>query len=106
MLARARQESVSTQDIADNTDATVGIYNSTVYGNDSTVSDATYYLLQNENNVLNMYEVSGDNKKLIKSIALNSAFLPAEDRENLKKGIKFTDKEYGYNLIEDYTSWK
>ena len=104
VLGRIRQERLSAQDIADNTDTAVGIYNNTIYENESFADDTTYYLLQNEDNVLKMYEISGDTKTLIKSIALNSAFLPAEDRENLKRGIKFTDKEYGYSLIEDYTS--
>ena len=102
LLGHLKQEKNAPVPVAD--DTAVGIYQSGIYENESTGEDTTYYLLQNEDNTLKMYEITGDNKSLIKSIALNFSFLPPEDRENLNKGIKFTDKEYGYSLIEDYTS--
>ncbi len=63
-----------------------------------------YYLLKNENDVLKFYEVKGDEYILIKSININSSVLPSEDREKLKTGIKLSDKEEGFALIEDFSS--
>ncbi len=63
-----------------------------------------YYLLKNENDVLSLYEITGEEKTLIKTININSVFLPSEDREKLKKGIAVASLEEGYELIEDFTS--
>ncbi|MDY3928420.1 MAG: hypothetical protein SOZ34_03550 [Clostridia bacterium] len=65
---------------------------------------SSYYLLKNENEVLTLYEISGNNSAVIKTININSSVLPYEDREKLKSGIKLSSKEEGFNLIEDFTS--
>ncbi len=65
---------------------------------------SSYYLLKNENEVLSLYEINGEDSVLIKSININSSVLPSEDREKLKAGIKLPSKEEGFALIEDFSS--
>lgn len=84
------------------------IYNTEPY-TDEVTTEATnppiYYLLKNENEVLKLYEVLGSSETLIKSINIASEFLPKEDQNKLKKGIKLESKEEGYEIIEDFSSW-
>ena len=63
-----------------------------------------YYILKNENDILSLYQVIGEEKILIKELSINSQFLPQEDREKLKKGITLNSLEDGFSLIEDFTS--
>ena len=63
-----------------------------------------YYLLQNENDILKLYEINGDERVLIKSVQINSQILPQEDKRKLEIGIKTTNIEEGFNLIEDFSS--
>ncbi len=63
-----------------------------------------YYILKDENKSLNLYKVDNEEKTLIKEIEFDTKYLPAEDRERLKKGIKLEDIEDGYELIEDFIS--
>ena len=80
---------------------------STEFVHEATAVDTTlsiYYLLISEKNFLNLYEINGDSKVLIKTINFNVQCLPAEDRQRLNSGIRLTDKEEGYSLIEDFTS--
>jgi len=53
---------------------------------------------------LNLYKIENGEKTLVKGIEFNTIYLPAEDRERLKKGIKLEDIEDGYELIEDFIS--
>ncbi len=62
------------------------------------------YLLKNENNTLTLYRISDEVTSVIKSIEINTAFLPSEDRIKLNKGIYFDNIEEGFSLIEDFTS--
>ncbi len=63
-----------------------------------------YYLLQNEDDILKFYEVNGEERVLIKSVQINSQILPREDKRKLEIGIKTTNIEEGFNLIEDFSS--
>lgn len=65
---------------------------------------STAYLLVSENNRLNLYEINGDEKILVKTISFNQEVLPAEDKQRLAEGILLENKEDGYELIEDFTS--
>ncbi len=62
------------------------------------------YLLKNENNVLTLYRITDEITSIIKSIEINSSFLPSEDRIKLENGIYFDNVEEGFQLIEDFTS--
>ena len=62
------------------------------------------YLLKNENDVLTLYRITDEVTSIIKSIKINSSFLPSEDRIKLNKGIYFDNIEEGFSLIEDFTS--
>ena len=70
----------------------------------SDVASPIYYLLINEKNFLNLYEINGESRVLIKKINFNMQFLPAEDSQRLTAGIRLDSKEEGYSLIEDFTS--
>lgn len=63
-----------------------------------------YYILKDEDKSLNLYKVENGEKTLIKEIEFDTKYLPADDRERLKKGIKLEDIEDGYELIEDFIS--
>lgn len=67
-------------------------------------NQSIYYILKNENDILCLYEVVGEEKNLIKQLNINSQFLPQEDREKLKNGITLNSLEDGFSLIEDFTS--
>lgn len=62
------------------------------------------YLLKNENDILTLYRITDETTSIIKSISINSSFLPSEDRIKLDKGIYFDNVEEGFLLIEDFTS--
>ena len=79
----------------------------TEFVHEETAGDTTssiYYLLISEKNFLNLYEINGDSRVLIKTVNFNVQCLPAEDRQRLNSGIRLSDKEEGYSLIEDFTS--
>lgn len=62
------------------------------------------YLLKNEGNTLTLYRISDEITSIIKSITINTGFLPLEDRIKLENGIYFDNVEDGFQLIEDFTS--
>lgn len=62
------------------------------------------FVLKNENNILNLYSLSDNDKQIVKSIPFNSSFLPSNDRIRLEKGIFLDTVEEGFALIEDFTS--
>ena len=78
----------------------------TVTDTNNSISENTsiYYILKNENNILNLYEMKNNDKFLIKSSPINTDFLPTEDISSLEKGIIIKTLEDGYQLIEDFTS--
>ena len=78
-------------------------YSSQPIENDEKALDE-YYLLKNENDILTLYRITDEVTSVIKSIEINTAFLPSEDRIKLNKGIYFDDIEEGFSLIEDFTS--
>lgn len=53
---------------------------------------------------LSLYEVNGENKKLITSIEINPEFYPKEDVEKLKRGIEAYCKEDGYEILENFAN--
>lgn len=64
----------------------------------------TYYFVQSEEDSLNIYEVDGENKTLVKSAEVNLELFPASDKEALQQGVKVNNLEEGIQLIEDFTS--
>ena len=78
----------------------------TVTDTNNSISENTsiYYILKNESNILNLYEIKNNDKILIKSSPINTDFLPTEDISSLEKGIIIKTLEDGYQLIEDFTS--
>lgn len=63
-----------------------------------------HYLLKNENNILSLYEISGEERRLIKETGIDTFFLPEEDIKKLNNGIQLSTIEEGFELIEDFTS--
>lgn len=62
------------------------------------------YLLQSENDVLCFYQITNDEKVLIKNTNINPSILPREDLARLESGLFVSTLEEGYTLIEDFTS--
>ncbi len=62
------------------------------------------FVLKNENDILNLYSLSDNDRQIIKSIPFNSSFLPTNDRIKLENGIFLDTVEEGFALIEDFTS--
>ncbi|MBR3791629.1 MAG: BofC C-terminal domain-containing protein [Clostridia bacterium] len=79
-------------------------YSSQPIENDDDKEFDECYLLKNENNTLTLYRITDEVTSVIKSIEINTSFLPSEDRIKLNKGIYFDDIEEGFSLIEDFTS--
>lgn len=102
--------------VADADDAVIKDDNNPIYTNSVPLDDdyeeiveeqkeiGVYYILKDENKRLNLYKIENGEKTLVKGIEFNTIYLPAEDRERLKKGIKLEDIEDGYELIEDFIS--
>ena len=81
-------------------------YNFEIIADDEQNESKETYLLKNENDILTLYRISDETTSIIKSIEINSSFLPSEDRIKLNKGIYFDNVEEGFSLIEDFTSWQ
>ncbi len=79
-------------------------YNFEITADDEQKKSAETYLLKNENDILTLYRITDETTSIIKSISINSSFLPSEDRIKLDKGIYFDNVEEGFLLIEDFTS--
>lgn len=62
------------------------------------------YLLKNENEILTLYEINGNEKNVVKTVSINSQFFPPEDIKKLSTGIKLSTIEEGFNLIADFSS--
>ena len=102
--------------VADADDAVIKDDNNPIYTNSVPFDDdyeeiveeqkeiGVYYILKDENKSLNLYKIENGEKTLVKGIEFDTIYLPAEDRERLKKGIKLEDVEDGYELIEDFIS--
>jgi len=63
-----------------------------------------YYILKNEENKLNLYEIDGEAKKVIKSTEFSPEMFPLEDRVLLKEGIKALSLEEGIEILENFIS--
>lgn len=53
---------------------------------------------------LSLYEVNGENKKLITSIEINPEFYPDKDIAKLREGIEAYCKEDGYEILENFAN--
>ena len=53
---------------------------------------------------LSLYEVNGENKKLINSIEINPEFYPSEDIERLRRGVEAYCLEEGYEILENFAN--
>ncbi len=62
------------------------------------------YLLKSEDNILTLYRITDELTSVIKSVEINTSYLPSEDRIKLNNGIYFDNVEEGFSLIEDFTS--
>ncbi len=63
-----------------------------------------YYFLQAQDDELRLYEVDGENKKLIKKAAVQTGMFPASDKSMLEQGIKLPNLEESIQYFEDFTS--
>lgn len=63
-----------------------------------------YYFLQARENELRLYEVDGENRKLIKKAEVQTDMFPAADQSMLEKGIKLLNLEESIQYFEDFTS--
>lgn len=68
------------------------------------IDEKEQFMLKNENDILNLYSLSDNNRQIVKSIPFNSSFLPSNDRIKLEQGIFLDTVEEGFALIEDFTS--
>lgn len=76
--------------------------------NEETISSTPIlpcYLLKNENEILTLYEINGNEKNVVKTVSINSQFFPPEDIKKLSNGIELSSIEEGFNLIADFSSW-
>ena len=95
------------EEIKNKTPPSLESYNPQLYSEnepEKNTEEGVKYLLKNEDNVLTLYRISNEVTSIIKSIEINPAFLPSEDRIKLEKGIYFDSVEEGFGLIEDFTS--
>ncbi len=79
-------------------------YNFEPAENDDDEGFEEMYLLKSEDNILTLYRITGELTSVIKSVEINTSFLPSEDRIKLNNGIYFDNVEEGFSLIEDFTS--
>lgn len=63
-----------------------------------------YYFLQAQDNELRLYEMNGENRKLIKKAAAQMDMFPASDKSMLEKGIRLLNLEESIQYFEDFTS--
>lgn len=68
------------------------------------VYEPIYYSVQTNGSNLNLYEMRGDNKKVVKTFNVNLQMFPEEDVELLKNGIKAMTLEDGLEIMENFTS--
>lgn len=57
-----------------------------------------------KNNMLSLYEINGEDKKLITSMEINPEFYPQDDISELKEGIEAYCKEDGYEILENFAN--
>ena len=69
-------------------------------------NEMSYFLLKINNNVLSLQEVKNDVVTLIKESKIDIDSLPQNDIEKLNEGIITESLEQGYQMFEDFTSWK
>lgn len=63
-----------------------------------------FYTVRLTNKTLSLYEVDGENQKLITSMEIEPELYPEEDVEKLKDGISVAFKEEGYELLENFAN--
>ena len=68
------------------------------------VYEPIYYSVQTNGNALNLYEVRGGEKKVVKTFDINLQMFPGEDIELLRAGIKAYTLEDGLEIIENFIS--
>ena len=68
------------------------------------VYEPVYYSVQSVGDALNLYEMQGENRKVVKTFNVNLQMFPEEDVELLKNGIKAMTLEDGLEIMENFTS--
>ncbi len=63
-----------------------------------------YYFLQAQEEELRLYEVDGENRRLIKKAPVDTSMFPAADRTMLEEGIQLLNLEESVQYFEDFTS--
>ena len=63
-----------------------------------------FYVVRLSGKTLSLYEVNGENEKLITSMEISPELYPKEDIEKLKKGIPAAFKEDGYEILENFAN--
>ena len=96
------------REIASSEEESVEIYRPVVTAEPTPTAEpatqSVYYYLQSEENMLNLYEINGDSRKIVKSVEVNLQMFPREDRELLKNGIMALTLEEGIEIIENFVS--
>ena len=72
--------------------------------NEEVTPPVIFYIVKLSDKTLSLYEVNGENEKLITSMEINPELYPKEDIENLQKGISVTFKEDGYEILENFAN--
>lgn len=63
-----------------------------------------YYIVQNDNNLLCIYEINGNEKNVIKTFPINLNILPNTDKSLLCEGITTDNINSAYEIAENFTS--
>lgn len=67
-------------------------------------ASAAVYSIKLSNDTLSMYEVSGGNEILVKSIIIDPSYYPPEDISELNAGIIAYTKEDGFEILENFAN--
>ena len=62
------------------------------------------YSVQLSEKTLSLFEIDGQNKKLVTSMEINPEFYPEEDIAKLEQGIEAYCMEDGYEILENFAN--
>ena len=62
------------------------------------------YIVRLSDKMLSLYEVDGENQKVITSMEINPELYPKEDIKRLQNGISVAFKEEGYEILENFAN--
>lgn len=82
----------------------IEIYNPVITSEPENTAEPIYYMLIGEGKKLNLYEINGNVKKIVKSAEITPEIFPEDDIELLKNGIHALSLEEGVEIMENFIS--